>query len=90
VKGTWKSSNLGHLFVDAIARSGSLQEILGRVYGQLIIFGPLADLVEVFASVARVEVGVGLRVVWVDPDLAEDTGVGCAHELLSEYIETVS
>lgn len=75
--------------VDEIALGRGQDEVGGRVQRHLVGFGPDAEVVEVAAFVVGVEVGEGVGRGAVPPDLAEDAGVGCAHQLLADDVEAV-
>lgn len=72
-----------------ISRLGRLQEIRGNVFWQLILLSPLLNIFIIAASVLCVEVDKWLRMLWKQPNLAEDADINCAHELLSEDVKTV-
>lgn len=51
---------------------------------------PLSYVVIVLAYVPRVEVGEGIGVLRIDPDLAQHAGIDVAHENLADGVKTVS
>ena len=75
--------------IHAIPDLRGLQEIRGHRLGQLVLLRPRADLVKVATLVLRVEVNEWLGMVRVNPDLAQDSDINTAHQLLTENIETV-
>lgn len=51
--------------------------------------GPVPNIVKVLALVGSTKIWEGDRSIFVDPDLAEHSYVGIAHEHLPEGIEAV-
>lgn len=80
---------LRHLRVNAIPFLGRLQEIRWHLLWQLSPLSPLADLFKIAASMLCVEIHERLRMLRVQPDLAKDTRIESAHELLADDVETV-
>jgi hypothetical protein len=79
-----------YLLIYHITFLGWLQEIGGDINGKLMVFRPLTNSIKILAFVACVEINICLRPFRVPPNLAEDTCVDLAHELLTNDIETVS
>lgn len=65
------------------------QEVLRHRLGDLSRLGPLPDRVEVLAPVLGVEVDEGLGGLGIPPDLAQESRVGGAHQLLAHDVQTV-
>lgn len=80
---------LWNLIIDSITWLRWLQEILWNLCRQLILLSILADSFKVFALMLCVEVHVRLWVIGMDPNLAQDSSVNGAHELLSQDVQTV-
>lgn len=54
-----------------------------------MLFCPFTYFVEIFASLAGVEIDEWFGVLGIDPDLAYHASVYRAHELLAEDIDTL-
>jgi hypothetical protein len=67
-----------------------LQEIRRDVFWKLMILRPLANGVEVFAFVPGIEIDICFRPFRVPPNLAQNSGIDRAHELLANDVQTVS
>lgn len=80
---------LWNLIIDSITWLRWLQEILWNLCRQLILLSILADSFKVFALMLCVEIHVRLWVIGMDPNLAQDSSVNGAHELLSQDVQTV-
>lgn len=63
--------------------------IVHLVLRNLVVIGPLANCIKVFALVLCHEIRER-RVNFVDPNLAEDVEVSSTHKLLTDDIETVA
>lgn len=69
-----------------------LKKVLGRLFWQLSHFRPFSNIFKVAANVLGVEIDkcIGrLGSGWPIPDLSEHSNIDCAHELLSDNVQTV-
>lgn len=66
-----------------------LKVVLWNVRWRLVILGPVSDHLKVAADVLCVEIRKGLWVIFIPPDLAQESNVDCAHQLLPEDVHTV-
>lgn len=66
-----------------------LKVVLGNVSWSLVILGPVSDHLKVAADVLCVEIRKGLWVIFIPPDLSQESNVDCAHQLLPKDVHTV-
>lgn len=60
-----------------------------KVSSYLVLNCPFANIIEVLALVLGVEIREGRGAVLVEPDLAENPGVGITHQCLADRVQAV-